>query len=127
MGEAGGTVPPMPAAKLKLSIDQGATFTKTVTWKTGKPAVPVDLTGCTARMQIREKIESTAVLLELSTTDGRITLGGTAGTVNLRVEAVDTAAITWRSGVYDLEIEFTDGTVRRLFSGPVSVSPEVTR
>lgn len=117
----------MPAAKLKLIIDQGATFTKTVTWKTGKPAAPVDLTGCSARMQIREKLESTAVLLELSTTDGRITLGGAAGTVNLRVEAVVTAAITWRTGVYDLEIEFADGTVRRLFSGPVAVSPEVTR
>ncbi|RST54100.1 hypothetical protein [Variovorax sp. DXTD-1] len=117
----------MPAAKLKLSIDQGATFTKTVTWKTGKPALPVDLTGCTARMQVRETIQSDDVLLELSTTDGRITLGGTAGTVNLRVEAADTAIIAWKSGVYDLEIQFADGTVRRLLSGSVTVSPEVTR
>lgn len=117
----------MPAAKLKLSIDQGATFTKTVTWKTGKPAVPVDLTGCSARMQVREKIDSEDVLLSLSTMDGRITLGDAAGTVALRVEAEDTTDITWKTGVYDLEIEFADGTVRRLFGGSVSVSPEVTR
>ncbi|MDN6885279.1 hypothetical protein QMO14_16865 [Variovorax sp. CAN2819] len=117
----------MAAARIKLSIEQGATFTKTVTWKTGKPALPVDLTGCTARMQVREKIESAGILLSLSTDDGRISLGGAAGTINLRVEADDTAAITWKTGVYDLEVEFSDGTVRRLFSGSVSVSPEVTR
>jgi hypothetical protein len=117
----------MAAARIKLSIEQGATFTKTVTWKTGKPALPVDLTGCTARMQVREKIEAAEVLLSLSTTDGRITLGGVAGTVNLRVEAEDTAEIVWKTGVYDLEIEFADGTVRRLFSGSIGVSPEVTR
>lgn len=117
----------MAAAKIKLSIEQGATFTKTVTWKTGKPALPVDLTGCVARMQVREKVDSTAVLLTLTSADGRITLGGAAGTVVLRVDADDTAAITWKGGVYDLEIEFADGTVRRLLAGTVSVSPEVTR
>lgn len=117
----------MPAAKIKLYIYQGATFEKSMTWKTGKPAVPVDLTGCSARMQVREKLEAAAVLLELSTTNGRITLGGTAGTVNLRVEAVDTTDIDWKNGVYDLMIEFADGTVRPLAAGPVVVHPAVTR
>ena len=117
----------MAAFKLSLKIDQGATFTKTVTWKTGKPPVAVDLTGAAARMQIREKLEAPDVLLELSTTNGGVSLGGVDGTVVLRIEADATAALTWRIGVYDLEIEFADGTVRRLLSGGVSVSPEVTR
>jgi hypothetical protein len=120
-------MPAMAAAKLPLKIDQGATFIKDVTWKAGKPAVAVDLTGAKARMQIREKIDAPAVLLELTTENGGIALGGAAGTVALRIEAVATAAITWRTGVYDLEIEFADGTVRRLLFGGVSVSPEVTR
>ena len=117
----------MAAFKLKLSIDQGATFTRQVTWKTGKPATPVDLTGCTARMQIREAIESPEVLVSLTTANGGITLGGPAGTVALRIEADTTAAFEWRAGVFDLEIEFADGTVRRLLAGTVTVSPEVTR
>jgi len=59
----------MPAHKVKLEIDQGATFDKTFTWKTGTKtnAVPMDLTGCKARAQIREELESDAVLLELRT------------------------------------------------------------
>lgn len=118
---------PMPAAKLNLQIDQGATFTKSVTWKTGKPAVPVDLTGAQARMQVRATRDDPAFLIELTTANGRIALGGAAGTILLRIEAPDTAVIVWPSGVYDLEIEFADGTVRRLLAGNVMVSPEVTR
>lgn len=118
----------MAAYKLNLRIDQGATFTQLVTWKTGKkPGVPVNLTGCTARMQVREKLDAPAVLVELTTENGGIVLGGAAGTVTLRIEAAATAVYEWRYGVYDLEIIFADGTVRRLMHGSVSVSPEVTR
>lgn len=118
----------MAAFKFNLGIDQGATFSLPVTWKTGKkPAVPVDLTGCTARMQVREKLDAPAVLVELTTENGGIALGGVSGTVTLRIEADATAAFTWRAGVYDLEIIFADGTVRRLMYGSVSVSLEVTR
>lgn len=55
----------MAAAKLKLVIEQGATFRKTLTWKAGTPSVPVDLTGCTARMHIRAVITDAVPLLSL--------------------------------------------------------------
>ena len=117
----------MAAFKLSLKIDQGATFNQLVTWKTGTPAVVVNLTGCTARMQIRGKLTDTAVLFDLTTTNGGIVLGGVAGTVTIKLSAAQTAPIVWVSAVYDLEIIFADGTVRRLLSGGITVSPEVTR
>ena len=119
----------MPAHKVKLEIDQGATFDKTFTWLTGTKAkaVPVDLTGCKARSHFREDIESDEVLIGLSTENGRIVLGGTAGTIHLFISAADTAAMNWQSAVYDLEIEFPNGTVIRRMTGSVVVSPEVTR
>lgn len=117
----------MAAFKLKLDIDQGATFDKTVTWKTGDPPAPVDLTGCIARSQFRSDVDSPTVLFELTTANNRIQLGGTAGTIRLRIEATDTAAFTWDSAVYDLEIEFPDGTVERKLKGTVTVSKEITR
>jgi hypothetical protein len=113
--------------KLPLTIYQGATFRKRVAWKAGDPATPVDLTGCTARMHIREKLESPEVLLALTTENGRIALGGTAGTVEQVLDAETTAALPWVAGVYDLEIEFPNGDVRRLCFGAVKVSREVTR
>ena len=117
----------MAAAKYNLKIEQGATFSSPITWAAGDPAVPVNLTGCTARLQIRKKIEDIVVLLELTTENGGITLGGVTGVITLRVSAVATAAIQWVTGVYDLEIVFAGGVVRRLLSGAVSVSKEVTR
>lgn len=113
--------------KLPLKIYQGATFRKVVTWKAGQPPQPVNLTGCTARMQIREKVASPTAYITLTTANGGITLGGTAGTVEIYIPDETTASFTWTTGVYDLEIEYANGEVRRLLSGPVSVSPEVTR
>lgn len=113
--------------KLNFTLYQGATFTHQLTWQTGEPLAPVDLTGCIARLQVREKVGLPTVLLELSTGNGRISPLGTDGVIALKVSATDTAAITWAKGVYDLEIEFPDGTVRRLLNGGVVVSREVTR
>jgi hypothetical protein len=121
----------MAAFKLNLKIDQGASFARLVTWKTGDPAVatvPVDLTGCTARMQVRASVNSPTVLLSLTTENGGIVLGGTAGTVELCIlTAEQTAALTWARGVYDLEIVYNPDNVRRLLHGTVTVSREVTR
>lgn len=117
----------MSAGKLKLLIEQGATFRKLLTWKAGTPAVPVDLNGCTARMQIRASIEDAAPLITLTTENGGITLDGYDGTIELYISDTDTADIAWTSGVYDLEVVLVNGDVRRLLYGTVAVTPEVTR
>lgn len=117
----------MTPFKLPLTIYQGATFRKSAVWKAGTPAVPVDLTGCIARMHIREFLDAPTTLLELTTENGRLVLGGVTGKVDMIVDATATTALTWTSGVYDLEIEFSNGEVRRLLQGAVKVSQEVTR
>ncbi len=113
-------------AKLKLTIYQGATFKRRLRWMDAARQ-PIDLTGCTARMQIREEVEATAVLLGLTTENARIALGGATGTVDLTISAADTAAISWSAGVWDLEIVHPGGAVTRLAQGSCVVSPEVTR
>lgn len=112
----------MTAANLTLEIEQGATYQKTLTWKSGKPAKPVDLTGCTARMSIREVIGTPLALVRLTTEDGGIQLGGEEGLVMITASATKTALLIKRANVYALKIIFPDGTVRRLLSGAVSVS-----
>lgn len=117
----------MAASKFNIKIEQGATFALPITWKAGEPAVAVNLTGCTARMQIRKKLEDPVVLIALTTENDGITLGGVTGVITLQLSAVATAAIPWVAGVYDLEIVFAGGVVRRLLSGNVTVSKEITR
>lgn len=113
-------------AKIKLTIYQGATFRKRLVWK-APDGTPIDLTGCTARMQVRSEVESAVVLLNLTTENGGITLGGATGTIDLLSADDETAAITWDGGVWDLEIAHPGGDVTRLAQGSISVSPEVTR
>lgn len=114
----------MPSFTLNLKIDQGTTFSKKAIWKSGTPPTPVNLTGCTAKMQIRDKVGSSTVLLELTTENGGIVLGGVTGSIEFcKLSAATTSQIAWRIGVYDLKITFADSTVKRKISGTVSVSP----
>ena len=52
-------------AKQKLTIYQGATFSKTVAM-TDDADAPIDLTGATARMQIRRSVSSGSISHEAS-------------------------------------------------------------
>jgi hypothetical protein len=113
----------MPAAKLNISIEQGATFTKRLVWR-DKNKRPVPLTGYTAKMQVRPSATSANVILELSTANGRITFPG-PGVVQLDVAANDTDAIT--SGVYDLKLYAPSGQEIRFIEGKLTVTPGVTK
>lgn len=116
----------MAAGQHDITIEQGATFSMTVTWKTGTPAVPVDITGYTARMQVRRKHTSTATELSLTSGAG-ITLGGVLGTIDIVATAAQTAAMDAVPCVYDLELVSGAGAVTRLLEGEANVTPEVTR
>lgn len=86
---------------------------------------PQDLTGYTARMDIKDKVGGT-VLMALTSVNLRILLDNTTKTIKLDIDAADTAAITWKKGVYDLELISPSGVVTALLFGTVSVTPEVT-
>lgn len=88
---------------------------------------PVSLSGFTARMQIRESVESTTTLLSLTTENSRIALDNTAKTITLTISATDTAALDFSTGVYDLELVSGGGVVTELLNGNVLLDTEVTR
>lgn len=116
----------MPAATNNLVIEQGATFPYQITWKSGDPAAAVNLTGYSARMQVRATAASPDTILSLTNGSG-ITLGGAAGTIDILVSATATAALTPGKYVYDLELVSGGGQVTRLMAGTVTVTVEVTR
>lgn len=121
----------MTAAKRDLYIEQGATFQLAFTWNEGtvdEIGPPVDLTGCVARMQIRKAQQQAALLSATSAgIDPAIVLGGATGTIAITLTDDMTDALTLKSALYDLEIEFPDETVYRLLEGGVTVSPNITQ
>lgn len=117
-------------SKLDLVMVQGATFEKAFEWKDSSK-VPISLVGYTARLQIRSDTDSSTTLLELTTENGRITLNDpTTGVIQLYVSAADTAALTFNTGVYDLELQHTASgrtIVDNIVYGTVSLRKNVTR
>jgi hypothetical protein len=115
-----------PAGIYNIIADQGSTFTRQLTWNDSAGS-PVNLTGYTARMDVRTSIDAAgAAVLSLTTTNGRIVLGGSAGTINLSAEATATQAVEAGNYVYDLEV-VSGSTVTRLVQGSFVVRGEVTR
>ncbi len=109
-----------------ITIYQGATFSRVLTWKDESGAA-INLSAYTARMHLRESHDATSPFLTLTTENGGIALGGAAGTITLAISATDSAAIDEMAGVYDLELVSSGGVVSRLLEGNVLVSKEVTR
>lgn len=117
----------MPAKKLDITIEQGATFVMNLTW-TSPAGTPVNLTGYTAKMQARWKPSDASALVTFSTADNTITLGGAAGTIAISGPAAMAGVTKKRYGVYDLELTQTStGKVTRLLEGRALISPEVTK
>jgi len=107
-----------------IKIDQGGTWTLSLTYKINNALV--NLTGFTASMMVRKNYTDDNAILTLTTSNGGIALGGSAGTIVLTASATLTAAMPPGNGVYDIEL-YTGGEVRKLLRGDVTIVPEVTR
>jgi len=117
----------LPIAVADICIFQGATFNQTLFYETGTPSTPVDLAEFTAKMHIRSKPESKALILELSTENGRIVLNEATGSIRLSISAQDTSELSaCEDAVYDLELTDSNATTR-ILQGNIIISPEVTR
>ena len=117
----------MSAGYHHFIIEQGATFGYTLTLKDSSDAL-VNLTGYTSgEMDLRDNPEDSTTILTLTTANGRIALGGSAGTVTLSISATDTAAMSVGDGHYDLEIVNSAGAVFRILEGTFSVRGNTSR
>lgn len=114
-----------------ITIYQGKTLSWVLVWGGDNP---VDVTGYLARMQLRSTLESATVVAELTTENGRITMGTADGVVHLHMTAEETAALKAGKGYWDLELidpsdtdVDPDGHVSQAGSGKYTIKREVTR
>jgi len=113
----------MNPAVINFTIEQGADWQLPLRW-TGA-GLPVDLTGYTALMQFRPAVDDPKVLLELSTANGRILLGGQLGTIVPRLDAKTTRSLWWTEAVYGLRLIRSDGYVIAFAVGTAMVAREI--
>ena len=116
----------MSAGKYNFVIEQGTTFTRTITWKDSSGSA-IDLSTYTARMDIKEKKSDTTAnaLVNLTETAG-LTLGGGAGTILITITHAVTTALDFEEAYYDLEVKSAGGVVTKLLEGTITLDKEVT-
>ena len=107
----------MAAGTYNFTLEQGSTFSRQITVQENGTAL--NLTGYTARMQMRSTHDSSTIALTYTST---IASPASNGIVNLSATASQSAAIEDGIYVYDLEIESSGGVVTRLMEGKVRVS-----
>ena len=116
----------MAAGKYLVQVEQGSVFTRYLTWK-DSAGNPINITGYTARMFVKQTYEDTVNLFEMTTENGRISLGGVAGTINLYISANDTDDLEFGSYVYDLKmVPANTNNATRILQGEFIVAPQVT-
>lgn len=103
---------------------KGTTFTLAPVWKIDN--LPVDITGYTADMQVRYATD-TAIIVELSTDNGRAVISGALGKVTLTLTASQTAALAANNYIYDLNLTAPDSTVTKILTGAFVVAESVTQ
>jgi hypothetical protein len=83
---------------------------------------PADLTGHTARAQIRRGPADTN-----ETVDATITATIVSPNITLAMSHTETATLTSGGYAWDLELTYPSGVVKTILQGKVNVSLEVTR
>lgn len=114
------------AGQYNIIADQGATFSRLITWKSDS-GTPIDITGYSGRMQVRQRFVSDTAVLSLTSPSSGISLGTTNGQITITVSASTMAGIDSGDYRYDLEMVSSAGAVTRLLQGTFTIRPEVTR
>jgi hypothetical protein len=124
---SGGNRKEMTSGKQDITIEQGANFKRSLIWK-DKNAAPVDITGYSAKMSIRQRKSDSGALLTIrhNGSNPEIILGGATGTIDIDILASKTDVLTFKWGYYDLELTDGSSNVTRLLEGRVRLSKQVT-
>jgi hypothetical protein len=107
-------------AKKNFNVWKGNTFSTRLTLLTGAAGSPAqDLTGYTASLEAH--LPDLSSVLSLTTENGGITLGAASGHIDLFIAPVATAAFTWVSALYKLNIISPSAVSDPLIYGAIRV------
>ena len=114
----------MTPGRYNMKVYQGSTFSLAPQWKID--GTYVNVTGYTAAMDVKNSASSATNIVELSSANGRITVGTTDGKFTLNLSAATTTSLPAGQYVYDLEVTSPGGVVTRLLEGGFIVYEGVT-
>jgi len=104
-------------------VKNGDTWSYSFVWSNNNTAI--NLTGCTAKMEIRNRAGT--LMATASSTNSEITIVGSTGTVNVAFPAATTATVPPGQYQSDLQVTFPDGTVQSSSTVTIVVEEGITQ
>lgn len=128
------------ASLYSMTVTRGSTWTETFRFQDDVTGAPVDLTGYSARMQVRTfagrqgLTTSETLVMELTTANERLVIVPAEGVINIHVSAEETELLSplnvRERYVYALElvnVAENPEVVIPFLTGKINVRPEITR
>ena len=112
------------AGQKNWDVDQDTTFTFVVEYKDPNDAI-IDLTGATAKMQVRDATAQ-KLAFTLTSPSGGITIDGALGKVTVKMTPTQTKKLFYPKSIYDLIIVDTNLNRIKLLGGYITLNRTVT-
>jgi len=114
------------AVQKNFEVDQNATFTFQVQYTLEDEVTPIDLTGATAKMQVRDTAGGTKLAFTLTSPSGGITIDGPTGTLSIKCTPTQTNKLFYPKSSYDIMIVDSNGDKIKLLEGFMTLNRSVT-
>jgi hypothetical protein len=113
------------AGQKNFEVDQNATFSFILQYK-DDDGNAIDLTGASAKMQIRDSKSSTKLAVTLTSPSGGITIDGPTGTVSVKMTPTQTNKLFYPKSSYDIMIIDSNLNKTKLLEGFMTLNRSVT-
>ena len=120
-GTTSGVVFSRTGEDTNMRIFRGKTLSFSIIWG---GSTPLDITGYSVRLQARDHLG--VLILDLSTSNGGITIDGPNGTLSFNAAPALTDQVV-TAGRYEVEMTTAAGDVYRVISGGISPIEEIVQ
>jgi hypothetical protein len=113
------------AGQKNFEVDQNTTFTFTIDYEdaTGNP---INLTGATAKMQVRDSKGGQKLAFTLTSPSGGITITPLLGKLTIKMTPTQTSKLFYPKSEYDLMLTDSSLNKTKLLEGFLTLSRSVT-
>jgi hypothetical protein len=115
----------MSAGNHDFNIYQNETFDKQITITNSDSGDPLDLTGHSAKLEVRD--DSDSVITTFDSSDSSLSIDGSNGIIELEKTPSETSQLSQGRYDYDLRIEDAGGVADFVLEGTVTVYDTVTQ
>jgi hypothetical protein len=113
------------AGQKNFEVDQNATFSFIVEYKDNN-GLPINLTGATAKMQVRDQKGGTKLAFSLTSPSGGIVIDPTNGKLTIKMTPTQTSKLFYPKSSYDIMVTDSNANKIKLLEGYMTLSRSVT-